>query len=638
MINVLTADVYNRIAAGEVVDRPYSVVKELVENAIDAGAQNIQIEIEGGGKKLVRVTDDGAGIPKEDLPRAYLPHATSKLKTAEDLFAIQTLGFRGEAIASIASVSRMKIVSKTAEGDVYALSSEGGVLGNIVPAGGANGTEVTVEDLFFNTPARLKFLKSDAQEEGDVGNMIARFILSHPQVSFVYTANGKVKYRSFGDGLPAAIAAVYGAEVLGNCHEISADKHGIMLSGFIGNRNFSKPNRSYQSLFVNGRYVVNQTVSAAISNAYSAYLMKRQYPFYVLFLNVPTEIVDVNVHPNKADVRFADNQIIYGSVYSVISAVLDGNSRALEYLASSPKQEKTDENTVQTAVSVDKVAPVVAEKSFAPIFGVSSKASAPKMTYEQAKMELAFDISPVAGREPPPERVDFKRNTLEVHSSAPTQPKEDIFAENQRFLFEQDQRAKQERVDVKSLTYQGELFRTYLIYELGDCAYLVDQHAAHERLIYDRLREKWENRAVVSQPMLMPYVVNLNPQEFAFLERNFSILRDIGFEIDEFGGTTVKISAVPADLMGMDIPSFLAEVLGSMESLRAVKLTDILKDKLASAACKAAVKGGEKLTEAEARSLIERTEGDMGLKCPHGRPVAVKVKKSELEKLFKRIV
>ena len=638
MINVLTADVYNRIAAGEVVDRPYSVVKELVENAIDAGAKNIQIEIEGGGKKLVRVTDDGAGIPKEDLPRAYLPHATSKLKTAEDLFAIHTLGFRGEAIASIASVSRMKIVSKRADGDAYALSSEGGMLGDVVPAGGANGTEVTVEDLFFNTPARLKFLKSDAQEEGDVGNMIARFILSHPQISFVYTANGKVKYRSFGDGLPAAIAAVYGADILGNCHEISADKHGILLSGFIGNRNFSKPNRSYQSLFVNGRYVVNQTVASAISNAYSAYLMKRQYPFYVLFLNVPTEIVDVNVHPNKADVRFADNQIIYGSVYSVISAVLDGNSRALEYLANAPKAEKSDEKSAPTPVAVFETAHSAPEKLPTPNADAAMQ-SAPKMTYEQAKKELAFDISPVAGREPPPERVNFKRNTLEVHSSAPpVKPQEDIFAENQRFVIEQEQRAKQERVDVKSLTYQGELFRTYLIYELGDCAYLVDQHAAHERLIYDRLREKWENRAVVSQPMLMPYVVNLNPQEFAFLERNFGILRDIGFEIDEFGGTTVKISAIPADLMGMDIPSFLAEVLGSMESLRAVKLTDILKDKLASAACKAAVKGGEKLTEAEARSLIERTEGDMGLKCPHGRPVAVKVKKSELEKLFKRIV
>ncbi|MGN1077172.1 MAG: DNA mismatch repair endonuclease MutL, partial [Candidatus Gallimonas sp.] len=240
-INLLSADVYNRIAAGEVVDRPYSVVKELVENAIDAGASEIFVEIEGGGKKRVRVSDNGSGISKEDLPRAYSPHATSKLKTAEDLFSIRTLGFRGEAIASIASVSRMNILSKTAKDKAYSLACEGGVLGEVQEAGGANGTVVTADDLFYNTPARLKFLKSDGQEESDVSAMMARFILSRPEISFTYTANGKVKYRSFGDGLSSALACVYGAEILTQCFEISADKHGIKLSGFIGNQNFSKP-------------------------------------------------------------------------------------------------------------------------------------------------------------------------------------------------------------------------------------------------------------------------------------------------------------------------------------------------------------------------------------------------------------
>ena len=340
-INLLSSDVYNRIAAGEVVDRPYSVVKELVENAIDAGASEITVEIEGGGKSRIRVTDNGGGIGKEDLPRAYAPHATSKLKDAEDLFTVSTLGFRGEAIASIAAVSRMNIVSKTKEGVACALSCEGGVLGEVHEAGGADGTEVTVEDLFFNTPARLKFLKSDSTEEGDVANMMARFLLSRPEISFTYRANGKVKYRSYGDGLSSALVAVYGTEILDKCYEISADKHGIKLSGYLGNQNFSKSNRSWQNLFVNGRYVVNQTVSGAVTNAYAGYLMKRQYPFYVLFLTVPNEIVDVNVHPNKADVRFADNQIIYGSVYSVVSSVLDGNARALEYLAPSALDRKS---------------------------------------------------------------------------------------------------------------------------------------------------------------------------------------------------------------------------------------------------------------------------------------------------------
>ena len=633
MINLLTADVYNKIAAGEVVDRPYSVVKELVENAVDAGATEISVEIEGGGKKRIRVTDNGSGMEKSDLPLAYASHATSKLKVADDLFAIRTLGFRGEAIASVAAVSKMEIVSRTAEGEAYSLRSEGGVLGEVLPAAGAKGTVVTVDDLFFNVPARLKFLKSDAQEEGDIAGVMARFLLSHPEISFTYLANGKIKYRSFGDGLPAALAAVYGAGILNDCIEIDAEKHGIRIHGFLGNRNFFKPNRTWQSLFVNGRYVVNQTVGAAVTNAYASYLMKRQYPFYVLFLDVPPEVVDVNVHPNKADVRFADNQIIYGCVYSVVSAVLDGNSRALEYLVNQLQPAAAE---VQEEV---KPAP-------APVFTAMPTPSAPPqqqqqtMSYEAAKKEVKFDDTIPKGNEP--RFFDEPPVQMEVRSPASEAPlgnaPEDAFAENQRFLREQAVKAKQERVEPDTLTYKGELFRTYLIYEAGDCAYLIDQHAAHERILYDRLREKWENRSVVSQSMLAPFLLTVNGQEFAFLERNFPVLREIGFEIDAFGDDAVKVSAVPVELMGIDLNKFFGEVLASIETLRAIKLVDILKDKLATAACKAAVKGGELLSEQEARSLIRETGGDLGLKCPHGRPAVVKVRKSELEKLFKRIV
>ena len=374
-------------------------------------------------------------------------------------------------------------------------------------------------------------------------------------------------------------------------------------------------------------------MGAAVTNAYASYLMKRQYPFYVLFLDVPPEIVDVNVHPNKADVRFADNQIIYGCVYSVVSAVLDGNSRALEYLVNQPKPAAAE---VQEEV---KPAP-------APVFTAMPKPSAPPqqqqqtMSYEAAKKEVKFDVSIPKGNEPrffdePPVRMEVRSPASEAPLGNAV---EDAFAENQRFLREQAVKAKQERVEPDTLTYKGELFRTYLIYEAGDCAYLIDQHAAHERILYDRLREKWENRSVVSQPMLAPFLLTVNGQEFAFLERNFPVLREIGFEIDAFGDDAVKVSAVPVELMGIDLNKFFGEVLASMETLRAIKLADILKDKLATAACKAAVKGGELLSEQEARSLIRETGGDLGLKCPHGRPAVVKVRKSELEKLFKRIV
>ena len=681
MINILPPEVYNRIAAGEVVDRPYSVVKELVENAIDAGATEITVEAEGGGKKLIRVTDNGSGIRKEDLKAAFLPHATSKLKTADDLAAIFTLGFRGEAVASVASVSKTTILSRAKGEEAYSLTVEGGVFGEVTPAGGAEGTVVTVENLFYNTPARLKFLKSDASEEGDITAIMARFLLSRPEISFTYLVNGKVRYRSFGDGLESALAVVYGAGTLQNCISIRAEKHGMRLWGYIGNRAYNKPNRSYQSLFLNGRYIVNQTVALAVTNAYGSYLMKRQYPFYVLFLEVPPEVVDVNVHPNKADVRFADNRIVYGTVYSVISAVLDGSSAALEYIspaisstvgknkgAVSPlpeAPERAPAPAVQPAPSkpVSPEAPAfqavpkpAAAPSPAPAFKAPPAQSvlpaeasqtakpAPRMSVEEAKKELAFEIPKLHGRERVRALEEEKPNTFEVRSPlassrpAPQEEQEDAFEENKKYLLERDERAKQQKIDPSTLIFRGVLFETYLIFERGDEAYFIDQHAAHERLIYEKLKNKCEARTPLSQPMLMPYILTVNAQEFSFLTSQFEALRALGFDIDEFGGTSVKVSAVPLDLFGMDIEAFFREVLSSMESLRAIRLSEIARDKLATMACKAAVKGGERLTEEEAKRLLSDMDGDMGLKCPHGRPAVVRMKKSDFEKLFKRIV
>lgn len=682
MINILPPEVYNRIAAGEVVDRPYSVVKELVENAIDAGATEITVEAEGGGKKLIRVTDNGSGIKKDDLKAAFLPHATSKLKTADDLAAIFTLGFRGEAVASVASVSKTTILSRAKGEEAYSLTVEGGVFGEITPAGGAEGTVVTVENLFFNTPARLKFLKSDASEEGDITAIMARFLLSRPEISFTYLVNGKVRYRSFGDGLESALAVVYGAGTLQNCISIRAEKHGMRLWGYIGNRAYNKPNRSYQSLFLNGRYIVNQTVALAVTNAYGSYLMKRQYPFYVLFLEVPPEVVDVNVHPNKADVRFADNRIVYGTVYSVISAVLDGSSAALEYIspaisstvgknkgavsplpeapesapAAQPAPSAPAKAVSEASASAFKAVPKSAEAPLSAPAAAPQTAAAPaqagspaakpvpRMSVEEAKKELAFEIPKLHGRERVRALEEEKPNTFEVRSPlvssrpAPQEEREDAFEENKKYLLERDERAKQQKIDPATLIFRGVLFETYLIFERGDEAYFIDQHAAHERLIYEKLKNQCEARTPLSQPMLMPYILTVNAQEFSFLVSQFESLRALGFDIDEFGGTSVKVSSVPLDLFGMDIEAFFREVLSSMESLRAIRLSDIARDKLATMACKAAVKGGERLTEEEAKRLLSDMDGDMGLKCPHGRPAVVKMKKSDFEKLFKRIV
>ena len=678
-INILSAQVYNRIAAGEVVDRPYSVVKELVENAIDAGATEIEIYVEGGGKQLIRVVDNGGGISRDDLHAAFLPHATSKIAKADDLERIMTLGFRGEAVASIAAVSKMTITSKVSGENCYRLTSDGGKLGEIVEAAGGDGTDVSVEMLFFNTPVRLGFLKSDKSEETDITNFVSRFILNRPDISFRYYVGGKRILQSFGGGEEEAVVGVYGASILKDCYKIDASKHGIRLRGYIGNQNFSKPNKTYQSVFLNGRYIINSTISAAVSNAYASYLMKRQYPFYVLYIDMPTEIVDVNVHPNKADVRFADNQTVYGCIYSVISAVLDGQPKALEYLVSDKTAVASEIDAEPEKVVSPKAAPVSAVPFSAP--KKEKPRNAPlnnsakgvvSFSYEDARrelekvrpskttsMELPFEPEPKAEENAvpvqsvPAEKKSLREtyadlqveiNILEVNSpeAAPAVKTEgnskDFFAENKRFLEELETKAKQNKIDVSSCAYAGKLFNTYLLYERGDEVYIIDQHAAHERLIFDRLKEQMRTRKVLQQPMLLPYVLNLNAFESAFIREKMENIREMGFDIDEFGNNAFKVSAVPLDLQSIDLALFFNEILGDISGYRSIKLEDLLKDKLATAACKAAVKGGMDLTREETDRLFRLMDGNMGLKCPHGRPVVVKMTKTELEKMFKRIV
>ncbi len=678
-INILPSKVYNRIAAGEVVDRPCSVVKELVENSIDAGATEIEIYIERGGKQLVRVIDNGCGIAREDLQSAYLPHATSKISQAEDLENILTLGFRGEAIASIAAVSKMTITSKTEEGGCYKLSCDGGELGQIAECVGEKGTEVCVEGLFFHTPVRLGFLKSDKVEETEITNFVSRFILNRSDICFTYYADGKKILQSFGGGDEEAMLSVYGAATLSQCFCLNAEKNGIRIRGYIGNHNFYKSNKSYQSVFLNGRYIVNPTIATAVNQAYASYIMKRQYPFYVLHITMPSMLVDVNVHPNKADVRFAENNIVFKAVYGVINAVLEGRTQALDYVVQTPSREE----------------PPVAEEIIPPAF-------IPSFTYEQAKKEVEENASYLSAKKQaielpfeevanesvkegnlPKERsqgfipIDqigpyvpseegngraqkstksgaeklqqlfpdlyFDRPKIIVRDGGYEQAvdegtEEDYFAANKRFLEEQELSRKQNRIEVENCVYAGKLFNTYLLYELQDNVYIIDQHAAHERLIFNRLQEQMANRKVVRQPMLVPFELRVNAVEGEFLRENRSIIEEIGFTISEQTENSFAVSEIPLDLQNINLDRFFGEILADVGGYRAIKLESLLKDKLASAACKAAVKGGMDLTKEEIDALFALMDGDMGLKCPHGRPVVVKLSKTELEKMFKRIV
>ncbi len=699
-INILPAKVYNRIAAGEVVDRPYSVVKELVENAIDAGATEIEIYIEKGGKQLVRIVDNGCGIEREDLHSAFLPHATSKIAKAEDLENILTLGFRGEAVASIAAVSKMTITSKTKDGKCYSLHSDGGELGQITEAAGENGTDVSVEMLFFNTPVRLGFLKSDKGEETDITNFVSRFILNRPEIAFTYYIDGKKHLQSFGGGEEEALVGIYGASTLSQCFQIDANKHGIRIRGYIGNQNFFKANKSYQSVFLNGRFVQNLTISSAINNAYSMYAMKRQYPFYVLYIDVPTEIVDVNVHPNKADVRFADNKTIYGCIYSVVSAVLDGQTKALDYVVNQPATAVYADETPIPAPETMGEKKVSGKAPYTSMFDLAKNANEPPVTvetptfsYEDAVrevelnapaftakkqgLELPFEVKEKTEEETPgfipfDKIADYvpsekskkthkpsKKTVEDLHKQFPdlyfnrhdmatndvmlhVQQKEiakqtDPFEENKRFLEELERKRQQNRIDVSACTYAGKLFNTYLMYECRDDVYIIDQHAAHERLIFNRFKEQMQNRTIVQQPMLMPFELGLNIFEYEFLNEHLTEICEIGFDAQLDNGK-LMIYAIPLDLQNINLTAFFNEVLGDVGGYRAIRLTDILKDKLATAACKAAVKGGMDLTREEIDALFALMDGDMGLKCPHGRPVVVKMSRTEIEKMFKRIV
>ncbi len=659
-INILDKKIYNRIAAGEVVERPFSVVKELVENSIDAGAKNITISIWNGGKDLVEITDDGCGIEKEELPKAFLPHATSKISDVSDLDNIITLGFRGEALASIASVAKVAIVSKP-EKQLYGakITADGGNIGEVEDAPSDNGIKISVESLFYNTPVRAKFLKTTRAEEADITNIVSRLILANPYISFKYYADDELILQSYGGGEEEAMIAVYGVDTVRNCFHISAEKNGIGIRGYIGRHNFTKANRTYQTLIINGRYVINSTVSSAIQNAYQSYLMKRQYPFFVLELTIPAEAVDVNVHPNKTDVRFSNNQVVYGTVYSVVSKVLDGSNEALDIVMENPaapvspifesvaKTDNSDDKNVKneefSSDFVDEKNTEIKtnykkEKRARPLSnqfweysaindsGVSTCDSAAEQkiisVFNENKKYLE-ELEKKAGKEKPAEVFEFEK-TEEKTSELP-KSKADAFTEQGDMGIDYD------------FIYVGQALKTYLIFEKNGDVYFIDQHAAHERILFDSIYEKALSKNSATQPLLIPYILNLNSVEDAYFQTRTEYLKELGFAIEEFGGNSYKVTEVPLDLAEMNLDEFFSDVLND-NGLKQEKVPEVIREKLCQRACKAAIKAGFSLSDGEIKALIKKMNGDMGLKCPHGRPVAVRITGTEIEKWFKRIV
>ncbi|HEY8389437.1 MAG TPA: DNA mismatch repair endonuclease MutL [Clostridia bacterium] len=626
-INVLSSDIYNLIAAGEVVERPSSIIKELVENSIDAGADSITVEIKEGGIKYIKVSDNGSGIEKDDLKNALLSHATSKITKKDDLNAISTLGFRGEALASISAVSKLKILSRTSSSDLgYEISSTGGKISEITEKGSPLGTIITVEDLFFNVPARAKFLGKPSSEENHVTNYISRLILANPNISIKYIVNDKIIYQFSGKGIEAAIYTIYGKEALDNCLYVSSDNPNLKVVGYLGNPNYTKANRTYQTVIINGRYVNNETVSIAVHNAYQDKLMKRQYPFYVLYLTIPFDKVDVNVHPNKLDVRFWDKSYIFKAIFSAIRNTLNKNEFIKEIkeeplaLSEEIKQEETLKPKVNESLSNSSI----------------------DLKYNERLFDNTIKSSNFV-------RDDGGRMSMILNKLAEMKKSPQVQEKSyQTDIFNRNEKAESNTLETKSVQPEifetakkpiilGVLFDTYIMIEMTDNLYIMDQHAAHERLLFDRFIKDIENNINDIQDLLVPYIFKVNHLENNKITEMLDELNAMGFGITEFGNLTYKISTVPFLLSDINIKDFINEILN--ENTKNINTSDLLRDKIASAACKAAIKAGDTLKDDEIMSLINQlNENKTELLCPHGRPIITKINKKEIEKWFKRVI
>lgn len=645
LIHQLDKSVYNRISAGEVVESPYSVVKELIENAVDAKATEITISILSGGKDFIEVIDNGSGILKDDLLKTVMPHATSKISIAEDLDNIKTLGFRGEALASIAAVSRLTITSKVENSEIgYSFECNGGESSDVIEVPCKKGTKITVCDLFYNTPARRKFLKTDKSEENSITDMVARMVLANPTVMFKYYVDNKIVIESFGDGIDDAVLAVYGNEAINNSFKISNYKNGVKIEGFIGNHNYTKANRTFQTVILNGRYIINQTIQSAIHNAYSSYLMKRRYPFYVLYVTMPSEFVDVNVTPNKSDVRFIDNSVVYSALYSTVSSVLDGSDRALDIIVETEKKpsiETFEAKTETIETKVDNYINHAKNDNDGEKYDFVTISETPNKNKRYQNDVFASDPSQLFLNIAENPNI-FGTSAQQIEEPTPTASL-DIFAENKRYIQELEEKKNKEETliakieEESELTYIGQVLNTYLIFERGSDVYFVDQHAAHERLLYNKLcylRTVGEKNI---QPLLIPFTLKVNPLEYSYVFSKITYLRDLGIEINENDRGEFVVTAIPCELLDVNLVEYFNDILQDDE-LKKETIPEIINERLMQKACKAAIKAGKSLTKSEVDSLMRLLNGNINLKCPHGRPIAIRLTRKEIDKWFKRIV
>lgn len=662
MITLLDQSTINKIAAGEVIERPSAVVKELVENAIDAGANGITVEIKEGGISFIRVTDNGSGIAFSEIALAFKRHSTSKIKSVEDLMTVKSLGFRGEALASIAAVSKTELVTKTAgslTGSRYLI--EGGEEKEIEEIGCPEGTTFIVRNLFYNTPARRKFLKSTMTEAGYVGDLIERLAISHPHISFKFINNNQVKLQTSGNhNLKDIIYHVYGREIAGHTILIEKGNADIKISGFIGKPLVSRGNRNYMNYFINGRYIKSNIINRAIEEAYKPYSMTHRYPFTVLSFEMDSSLIDVNVHPTKMEIRFSNQEEVFQATYEAISEGLREREMIPPVTLDEKKKEKSPANNQGAQQETVFVKPVqgkgpepferhrldavkqveatlksvrAASEVGVRTLPASEPAGIAKAPYAQETENKQIQQEWLNKQA---EGAQAQEKLLREEAAAYESAKQlDLFAANP----ETKETAFLSQENVRKHRIIGQLFLTYWLVEWEDKLFMIDQHAAHEKVLFERTMAAIREREFTSQMLNPPIILTLNMREEETLKNNMETFTRLGFEIEPFGGREYSVRAVPADLCSIAQRELLIELLDDLVAEDGKQNPDLLLEKVASLSCKAAVKGNMRLSEAEAHELIhELMTLENPYHCPHGRPTIVSMSKYEIEKKFKRIV
>lgn len=605
-ILLLSQETIDKIAAGEVVERPASVVKELVENAIDAKASIITIEIKKGGVSKIRVSDNGIGIMSNQVSKAFLRHSTSKIRDVSDLSYLKSLGFRGEALSSIAAVSQVELITKTKEdvlGTRYVI--EGGVEKSIEEIGAPNGTTFIVRNLFYNTLPRQKFLKSDKTESNYIHDIVEKLALSHPEIAFQLSIDGKTKVSTVGSSkLKDSIYQIFGKTITSNLLEINNSKGDYKIHGFIGDSVISKGNRSFEITFINDRFVKSKILCSAIEEGYKGYLMQHQYPFCVLFVEVDTNVIDVNVHPTKLEVRIDEpkvlSDLITESIYNALNGVEDIREETID-------NESSHEDSVEDLL--------VDEKKYENN-NIDNSSIEPSIIepYEERKYE------------------EVKQKTTDAINEIVKEKEAKEVEKYNQLSFLSEEAKKNHRII-------GQLFDTYWLVEFDDSLYIIDQHAAHEKVLYEKTLKLLKEKEMSSQTISPPVVVTLSSKEETFLNENIDAFIDLGYKIEHFGGKEYAISAIPYNIFGIDEKALFLNMIAECSDINKAKSPQIMLEKIASMSCKAAVKGNMRLSYEESCELIDDLmKLDNPFHCPHGRPTIIKMTKQELEKKFKRIV